>query len=1102
MKRINISSLLIAGLLVIGVLTSTLPAAAADTTGVWKLTGSMATSRRNFQRELLPDGRILVVGGANTTGVDGAASVFHATAEIYDPATGTWTATGSLTTGGRALFTAARLPDGKILIAGGWNGTVALSSAELYDPATGTWTATESMGTARAQHRDQVLFDGRVLITGGFDSSGNPLGSAEIYTYNTQTGTGAFSATDGSMVSPRYGHRMNNVGVGEVLVTGGFGAGGVALASSELFNPASGGSFTAPASASLADARGHHFSTTLPTGEILVSGGHGGGSVLNSTELYDPDAGTFTAGATLNQARQSHSSSLLPNGLVLISGGNTSSSTDWDIQTNFLSSAELYDRESNTFTPTGSKITAASSSAVFSLWTGKLLSAGGGTNQAELYNPEMPGTSETWVATTGNLPGPRTSPQQNLLDDGRVLISGGLDSPTGNALASAVLYDYVTGDFTPTTGNMTIERQSHRNATLYAGKVLVTGGRSGSTTTPVNLNSAELYDPVTDTFTLTGTMTTFRRAHRPTNLPNGKVLITGGRGGALVGNNGILRSAQLYEYDPATGTGTFTATGNMVNFRTTHQTTVLYTGKVLIAGGTGGAVSGDANILNTAELYDPATGTFTATGNMITGRNSPNLNRLPNGKVLVSGGSSDAAGTPILSIEIYDPATGSFTAPGNAPVARDGNRVVRLDSGKIMSVGGQTTADATSVTDTVDLYNHVTGTFAATDNLITGRQDFAQTSLPHGQILVAGGTDAAGAALSSAELYTPLIGDLVDTTITSGPPASTVSTSATFNFTSTPAGGIFTCSLDGAPFTTCASGQSYSSLAEGSHNFQVHATVAGNTDPTPANHNWTITAAPGAPDTIINSGPTAASGGATNSTTATFNFTSTDPSATFACSLDSAAFTPCTSPKTYTKLKVPLPHNFQVQATAGGVPDPSPASFDWLIDKKAPNTAITSGPPVLTNNAVATFTFTSTEGGGGFQCKLDSDPFAPCTSPFVSGVLADGKHTFQVKAVDAAGNLDKSAAKAKAWTVDTTRPITTITGKPTDPTTSANVAFKFKSEKKSTFMCKLDGGAFEACKSGKKYSGLLPGPHTFQVQATDAATNVELIPASYSWTQN
>ena len=98
--------------------------------------------------------------------------------------------------------------------------------------------------------------------------------------------------------------------------------------------------------------------------------------------------------------------------------------------------------------------------------------------------------------------------------------------------------------------------------------------------------------------------------------------------------------------------------------------------------------------------------------------------------------------------------------------------------------------------------------------------------------------------------------------------------------------------------------------------------------------------------------------------------------------------------------------------------------------------------------------------------------------------------------------MDKTAAKAKAWTVDATLPVTTITSKPTDPTTSTSATFKFTSEKKNTFQCSLDGSAFTLCKSGQKYSGLVKGMHTIQVQATDAAGNVELTPASYSWAVN
>jgi hypothetical protein len=599
---------------------------------------------------------------------------------------------------------------------------------------------------------------------------------------------------------------------------------------------------------------------------------------------------------------------------------------------------------------------------------------------------------------------PRANANYFSLDDGRVLMVGGLDS-SGNPLASAELYDYLTGDFA-STGSMKTARQHHHGARLYTDEILVVGGRPG--TSSGVLDSAELYNPVSGEFTnTTGNMQRYRRLHIATGLPDGKVLITGGLGGISNTENNFQSLAEIY--DPVTKT--FTQTGSLNTARYNHQATLLYTGKVLIAGGVG---PGTPNVLlNSAELYDPETGTFTATGNMITARNSPRFASLPNGKILVSNGHDSVGattGTPIQTVEIYDPATGTFTAASNALVARYGNRVTRLDNGKMIFVGGQTTANSSSVTDTAELYNHVTGTFSYTDSLITGRRAFAQWNLPNGQVLVAGGYNAAGAALSSAELYTPLIADEIDTTITSSPAALTYSTSANFTFTST------------------------------------------------------------------------------------------DPGSTFECSLNNASFAPCTNAKNYTRLKAGN-HNFRVRAAAGGFTDPTPASFDWRIDTKAPQTTISSSPPKLTNNPFATFSFTSTEAGSTFECSVDGGVFASCTSPWTSARLGDGKHAFQVRTIDPAGNVDKSPAKAKPWTVDTTPPNTTITGSPANPTTSTTAKFKFKStELKSTFQCNLDGAEFTSCKSIQSYTGLSVGDHTLEVQAMDAAGNIDPTPASFGWT--
>ena len=133
------------------------------------------------------------------------------------------------------------------------------------------------------------------------------------------------------------------------------------------------------------------------------------------------------------------------------------------------------------------------------------------------------------------------------------------------------------------------------------------------------------------------------------------------------------------------------------------------------------------------------------------------------------------------------------------------------------------------------------------------------------------------------------------------------------------------------------------------------------------------------------------------------------------------------------------------------------------------------------------------------ECRRDGAPFAPCASPVSFASLTQGAHTFQVRARDAVGNT--SAAASRAWTVDTVKPSTTITAGPAKSTTSRAATFRFKStEAGSTFRCRLDGGVFKPCSSGKTYRSLAKGFHTFRVRATDKAGNTDATPAKRTWT--
>jgi uncharacterized protein len=261
-----------------------------------------------------------------------------------------------------------------------------------------------------------------------------------------------------------------------------------------------------------------------------------------------------------------------------------------------------------------------------------------------------------------------------------------------------------------------------------------------------------------------------------------------------------------------------------------------------------------------------------------------------------------------------------------------------------------------------------------------------------------------------------------------------------------------------------------------------------------------------APDTSIDSHPSNPS----NSSSATFTFSGTDSGSgllSFECQLDAGGFAACPSPKNYSGL-ADGSHTFDVRAKdSTGNLDPSPASFTWTIDTAAPDTMIDTNPSNPTNSNSASFTFSGTDNGTGvasFECKLDAGSFSACTSTQNYSSLADGSHTFQVRAIDGAGNLDPSPASF-TWTIDTTAPETTINSNPANLTNSTSASFGFSGTDTggtgvASFECKLDSGSFAACTSPKSYTSLADGSHTFQVRAIDGVGNADPTPASFTWT--
>jgi N-acetylneuraminic acid mutarotase len=333
---------------------------------------------------------------------------------------------------------------------------------------------------------------------------------------------------------------------------------------------------------------------------------------------------------------------------------------------------------------------------------------------------------------TGSLVNARYGHTATLLPNGKVLVAGGANGISHIVMAE--LYDPASGTWA-VTGSLTIGRSAHTATLLPNGNVLVAGGSS------TNPASAELYNPATGTWTSTGSLGARRYGHTATLLPNGKVLVAGGHDdGPPFGSN--LTSAELY--DPANGT--WTATGHLANAREGHTATLLANGKVLVAGGR------DNGALASAELYDPAGESWTATGNLTTARDGGTVTLLPNDKVLVTGGFGNGGFSDVLgSAELYDAASGSWTATDSLDTARQVHTATLLPNGQVLVVGGFSSDNSSIVS--AEMYDVTSGSWTATGSLATARANHTATSLLNGQVLVAGGEDSGNAALASAELY-------------------------------------------------------------------------------------------------------------------------------------------------------------------------------------------------------------------------------------------------------------------------------------------------------------------------------------------------------------
>jgi len=398
-------------------------------------TSSLAVARAYHQAVSLPNGKVLIAGGASN--LDGTGALMSA--ETYDPATHTFASIGNMHDP-RVDFTATLLSNGKVLIAGGFNDTTSLASAEIFDPADNSFTLLSSVMTSpRSEHTATLLQDGSVLIAGG-NSVNNAttlttVGTAEIFHPTTNT----FSGTQSGMNTPRADHHADLLPNGKVLITGGFGGNGNPLASAELYDPAL---LTFTVTGSMATARLYHASALLNTGKVLVAGGQitSGGATTATAELYDPSAGTFSSTGSMAQPRARYFDTVLPNGLVLIEGvgGGTTAY------------AELYDPAAGTFGAGGDMTTNNGGAREALLPDGSVLIAGGfsGANvfaNVEIFyplsnlgfTPRTFTSSASFFAALGSIPS--TTETYETLATGTVILQGAtVDSLTYSSFPAGV----------------------------------------------------------------------------------------------------------------------------------------------------------------------------------------------------------------------------------------------------------------------------------------------------------------------------------------------------------------------------------------------------------------------------------------------------------------------------------------------------------------------------------------------------------------------------------------------------------------------------------------------------------------------------------------
>ena len=319
-------------------------------------------------------------------------------------------------------------------------------------------------------------------------------------------------------------------------------------------------------------------------------------------------------------------------------------------------------------------------------------------------------------------------------------------------------------------------------------------------------------------------------------------------------------------------------------------------------------------------------------------------------------------------------------------------------------------------------------------------------------------------------------------------------TQPTFKFNDPDASASFQCSIDGASFTGCTSPYQTPVLSDGSHTFAVRSIDSVGNASAATSYTWTVNTAPPTAPTI-DTKPSDPS----NNAQPSLGFSDSDSGVSFQCNLDGGGFSGCTSPFATGPL-TDGSHTFGVRSVNSLGTASAATTYTWTVDTTPPPApALTSTPPANDTSTSASFSFGDDEAGVTFECQLDAGSFSACTSPATYPGLADGSHTFAVRARDAAGN--PSSATSYTWSLQAPRPpAPSIDAKPSNPSNVKQAVFAFSDTVATvSFQCSLDGAAYSACTSPLTTAALADGSHTFAVEAVDASNRASN-PTQYTWT--